>query len=47
MKKLSKKRRLLKLLLTKESNATSKDSMAILDEFEKLIDKKPHAITIS
>ncbi|MDP2385096.1 MAG: hypothetical protein Q8M29_01875 [Bacteroidota bacterium] len=32
------KRRLLKKQLTKESKLTSKDSMDILHEFEKLID---------
>lgn len=33
------KRRLLKKQLTKESKLTSKDSMDILREFEKLIDE--------
>ena len=33
------KRRLLKMQLTKESKLTSKDSMDILHEFEKLIDE--------
>jgi predicted transcriptional regulator len=33
------KRRLLKIQLTKESKLTSKDSMDILHEFEKLIDE--------
>jgi len=33
------KRRLLKKQLTKESNLTSKDSMEILSEFEKLINE--------
>ncbi|OFY89498.1 MAG: hypothetical protein A3K10_11320 [Bacteroidetes bacterium RIFCSPLOWO2_12_FULL_31_6] len=33
------KRRLLKRQLTKESKLTSKDSMDILREFEKLIDE--------
>ena len=33
------KRRLLKNQLMKESNLTSKDSMEILKEFEKLIDE--------
>jgi len=33
------KRRLLKMQLTKESKLTSKDSMEILHEFEKLIDE--------
>ena len=33
------KRRLLKKQLAKESNLTSKDSMDILREFEKLIDE--------
>jgi predicted transcriptional regulator len=33
------KRRLLKKQLMKESNMTSKDSMDILHEFEKLIDE--------
>ena len=32
------KRRLLKKQLTKESKLTSKDSMKVLHEFEKLID---------
>lgn len=33
------KRRLLKMQLTKESKLTSKDSMEILHEFEKLVDE--------
>jgi len=33
------KRRLLKMQLTKESKLTSKDSIDILHEFEKLIDE--------
>ncbi len=33
------KRRLLKKQLTKESKITSKDSMQVLAEFEKLIDE--------
>ena len=33
------KRRLLKMQLTKESKLTSRDSMEILHEFEKLVDE--------
>ena len=33
------RRRLLKMQLTKESKLTSKDSMEILHEFEKLVDE--------